>query len=66
MAWQCISPEMTVKGSRKCCVSDTVNGTDGVMLWNGTAESGVLGVSVRKMKALTVKVETVILTDKAR
>jgi hypothetical protein len=27
---------------------------------------GMLGVSVRKMKALTVKVETVILIDKAK
>jgi hypothetical protein len=40
IAWQRISPEMTVKGFKKCCVSNTVNGTDGVMLWNGTAENG--------------------------
>jgi hypothetical protein len=40
IAWQRVSPEMTVKGCKKCCVSNTVSGTDGVMLWNGTAENG--------------------------
>jgi hypothetical protein len=30
-----ISPEVVVKGIRKCCMSDVVAGTDGVMLWNG-------------------------------
>jgi hypothetical protein len=39
-AQQLISPEMTMKGFKKCCVSNTVHGTDGVMLWNGTAENG--------------------------
>ena len=29
-----------MKGVTKCRVSNTVNGTDGVMLWNGTAENG--------------------------
>ena len=40
MAQQRISPEMTVQGFKKCCVSNTVNGTDGVMLWNGTTKNG--------------------------
>jgi hypothetical protein len=39
-AWQRISPEVTVKGFKKSCISNTVNGTDGVMLWNGIAENG--------------------------
>ena len=30
-AWQCISPEVTVKGFKKCCM----DGTDYSMLWNG-------------------------------
>ena len=27
-AWQCISPEVTVKGFNKCCISSAVNETD--------------------------------------
>jgi hypothetical protein len=38
--------------------------TDGGVLWIGSKEDGI--VSVRKMKALTVKVETVTLTGKGR
>ena len=26
MAWQCISPEVTVKGFRKCCISSALDG----------------------------------------
>jgi len=26
MAWQCISPEVTVKGFRKCCISKALVG----------------------------------------
>jgi hypothetical protein len=33
-AWQHISPEVTVKGFRKCCISSAVDETD--MLWNGS------------------------------
>jgi hypothetical protein len=39
-AWQCISPEVTVKGFKKCCISTAVDQTDGDMLWNGSAEDG--------------------------
>jgi len=28
MAWQCISPEVTVKGFKKFCISSAVDGTD--------------------------------------
>jgi hypothetical protein len=38
MAWQCISPEVTVKGFKKCCISSTVDGTDDDMLWNDSEE----------------------------
>jgi hypothetical protein len=34
-----VSPEVTAKGFKKCCVSVAVNETDG-MLWNGSAEVG--------------------------
>jgi len=34
MAWQCISPEVNVKSSMKCCISNAVDGTNDDMLWN--------------------------------
>jgi hypothetical protein len=37
MACQCISPEVTVKGFKKYCVSHVVDETDD-MLWNGSEE----------------------------
>jgi len=51
---------VTVKGFKKCCITNAVNGNDGDMLWNGSEEDG----NVRKMKTLTVKMETVTLTGK--
>jgi hypothetical protein len=46
-----------VKGFKKCCISNAMDGTDD-MLWNGSWRMGMLVVSVRKMKALTVKMES--------
>ena len=40
MARQHISPEITVNGFKKCCMSSTVDGTDDDMLWNGSGEDG--------------------------
>jgi hypothetical protein len=40
MAWQCISPEVTVKGFMKCCIANAVEGTDDGMFWNGREEDG--------------------------
>jgi len=38
-AWQCISPEVTVKGFKKCCISNAVDRpTDDDILWNGSDE----------------------------
>ena len=39
-AWQHISPQVTVKGFKKCCISTAVEGTDDDMLWNGSEEDG--------------------------
>jgi hypothetical protein len=39
MACPCISPEVTVKGVKKCCISNAVDGTD-YLLWNGSEEDG--------------------------
>jgi hypothetical protein len=36
----CISPEVTVKGFKKCCTSNTVDENDDDMLWNGSKEDG--------------------------
>jgi hypothetical protein len=39
-AWQHSSPEVTVKGFKKCCISNAVDGTDGDKLWNGGEVDG--------------------------
>jgi len=39
-AWQRISPEVTVMGVKKCCISNAANGTDDDMLWDGSEEDG--------------------------
>jgi hypothetical protein len=57
MAWQHISPEVIVKCYKKCCISNAVDETDDV-LWHVCAEDGN-PKSVRMMKALSVKMETV-------
>jgi hypothetical protein len=44
-----------------------MDGTDDDILWNGSEEDGnVKKVSIRKMKVLTVKMETVTLIGKGR
>jgi hypothetical protein len=39
MAWHHISPEVTVKGFKKCCISSAVDGTDDT-LRKGSEEDG--------------------------
>jgi hypothetical protein len=39
-AWQSISPEVTVKGFKMCCLNTTVDETDIDMLCNGSEEDG--------------------------
>jgi hypothetical protein len=39
-AWQHISPEVTVTGSKKCCITNAVNETDNDMSWNGSEGDG--------------------------
>jgi len=36
MAWQCMSPAVTLKGFKYCCISNAIDGTDDDMLWNGS------------------------------
>ena len=66
IAGQRISPEMTVKGFKKCQISSIVDETDDDILWNGSEEDGNVRVSVRKMQTLTVNTDTVILIDRGR
>ena len=40
MAWRHISPEVTVMGFKKCCISNAMDGTDDDMWWNGSEEDG--------------------------
>jgi len=54
---------VTVEGIWKCCVSNAVDGTVLICCGMAVKRMGMLGVSVRKMKALTVKMETVTLTS---
>jgi len=63
-AWQCISPEMAVKGCKKACIFNALYESDNDMLWNGWKRMGTLGVSVRKMKALIEKMEIVTMIGK--
>ena len=65
-AWQHISPEVIVKGAKMCCMSNAVFGTNCDSCGMGVKRMGMLGVSVRMMKAPTMKMETVTLTGKGR
>ena len=65
MVWHCTPREVTLKGFKKCC---TYNAVDETMICCGMRgkRMGMLGVSVRKVKALFVKMETVTLSGKGR
>jgi len=65
-AWQHISPEVAVEGFKKCCVATGLDGNDNECCGMAVKRMGMLGVSVRKMKALSAKLETVILVGKGR
>jgi hypothetical protein len=64
-AWQRISPDITVKGFKQCCVSSAMMG---LMMCCGMTvkRMGMLGVSVRKMKAMIVRMETITLLGTGR
>jgi hypothetical protein len=40
MSWQRSSSEVILKGFKKCCISDAVDGTDNDMLWNDSEGDG--------------------------
>jgi hypothetical protein len=39
-AWHCVSPEVIVKGFKKCCMSSAVDENDDDVLWNGSESDG--------------------------
>jgi len=39
-AWQSVSPEVTAKGFKPCCISNAMDGTDDDMLRNCSEEHG--------------------------
>jgi hypothetical protein len=41
-AWQRISPEVTVKDFKECCMSSEMDKTDDDMLWNGSDVEGTV------------------------
>jgi hypothetical protein len=63
MTWHHISPGVTMKGFKTCCTFNSMDRTND-MLWNGTEEDG--DISMKKMKALTAKMETETLIGQGR
>ena len=55
-----------MEGFKKCCVATGLDGNDNECCGMAVKRMGMLGVSVRKMKALSAKLETVILVGKGR
>jgi hypothetical protein len=39
-SWQCSSSEVILKGFKRCCISDELDGTDNGMLWNDSEGDG--------------------------
>ena len=64
-----------MRGVRRCCICNAVDGTDDDMLWNGITEVGnvrsvcvcvCVCVCVKNMKALTARMKTVTLGGTGR
>jgi hypothetical protein len=55
-----------VERVKTCCISSVLDETDDDNCGMAVKRMGMLGMSVRKMKALTVKMEKVTLIGKGR
>jgi len=55
-----------VKGFRKCCISNAVDGTEDDKLQMAAKRMGMLEVSATKTNALTMKMETLTPIGKSR
>jgi hypothetical protein len=51
---------------KKCCISNVLDETDDDNCGMAAKRMGMLGVSMKKMKVLTVKMDTVTLMGKGR
>jgi hypothetical protein len=58
-----ISPEVFVKSIKKCCISNVMDGTND-SCGMAVKRMGILGVNVKMMKAITMKMDTVTLIGK--
>jgi hypothetical protein len=66
MAWQRISPEVTVMSFKKCCIFIAMDKTADDVLWNGSEDNANVRNECKEMKALTVKMETATVNGKGR
>ena len=57
---------MFVKGANKCCTSNAMDGTNDDSCGMAVKRMGMLGMSVKKMKAITMKMDTVTLVKTDR
>ena len=64
ITWQHNSPDMIVKGFKRCYIANGMMGLMMICCGMAVKRTGMSRVSVRKIKALTVKMETVSLIDK--
>jgi hypothetical protein len=64
--WQHISPEVTVKGFKKFCISSETDGADDDMLRMTAKRLGMLEMSATKTNALTVKMEALTVIGNGR
>ena len=65
MAWQCISPDVNVKGFKKCCTYTAVDETDD-MLWNGSEEEGTIRSECQEDEGTDCEDGDATLTGKGR
>jgi hypothetical protein len=66
MAWQCISPDMIVKEFKKCCISNAMDESYDVLLWNNSKKGGnVRSMMMMMMMTSAVMTETLTLTGKS-
>jgi hypothetical protein len=55
-----------VKGVKECCISNAMDGTNDDSCGMAVKRMGTLGVSVKMMKAITMKMDTVTLIGEDR
>jgi hypothetical protein len=65
-AWQCISPEPTVEGFRKCYISNAIDGTEDYILWSESEEDGHVRSECEEDEGTDLKMETLTLIGKGR